>query len=88
MTKPSVRRSALIVAKKIERQSVDPSLREDLLERAQTLRINLSQAGEQALRYATQEETRRWTEQNAELVESYAATVEQEGLPLAKYRTF
>ena len=33
-------------------------------------------------------EARRWADDNAELVATYTAMVERDGLPLAKYRTF
>ena len=71
------------------RKSTNVTLPLELLERAKQLGINLSRASERGVREEIQEaEARRWADDNAELVAAYAAMVDRDGLPLAKYRTF
>ena len=71
------------------RKSTNITLPPEVLDRARELGINLSRASERGVREEIQEtEARRWGDDNAELVAAYSAMVEQDGLPLAKYRTF
>ena len=56
---------------------------------AKVLGINLSQTCERSLREAIRtERERRWADQYADFICAYNQTVEQEGLPLAQWRSF
>jgi antitoxin CcdA len=71
------------------RKSTNVTLPPEVLDRAKELGINLSRASERGVREEIQEaEARRWADDNAELVAAYAAMVDRDGLPLAKFRTF
>ena len=71
------------------RKPTNVTLPPDLLARAKQLDINVSRASERGIREEIRElEARRWAEENAELIAAYTDMVEQDGLPLAKYRTF
>jgi len=53
------------------------------------LGINISQACDQFLRELVRgERERRWQQDHAEFIAAYNETVEKEGLPLEKWRTF
>jgi antitoxin CcdA len=72
-----------------KRKPVNLSLDTGVVETARSLGINLSQACEAALRDATTaERNRKWQEEHREAIEANNAWVEQNGLPLAKYRMF
>lgn len=65
------------------------SLSVKVLEMARELGMNLSQTVDALLA----EEVRkryfeRWNTENADAIAHYSARIEQEGLPLARYRTF
>lgn len=73
----------------LPRKPTNVTLPPDLLARAKQLDINVSRASERGIREEIRElEARRWAEENAELIAAYTDMVEQDGLPLAKYRTF
>lgn len=56
---------------------------------ARGLGINMSRVAERAIAQASKaERNRRWVEANRTGLDTYAAEVAREGLPLAKYRTF
>jgi antitoxin CcdA len=71
------------------RKATNVTLPMDVYERAKDLGINFSRTCEVALRDAIKaEEGRRWAEENAEFIRNTNDWVEQNGLPLADYRTF
>ena len=72
-----------------KRKSVNLSLDTGVVDAAREAGINLSKACEAALREAAKvERDRRWKEDNREWAESVNRWVEENGLPLAKYRLF
>lgn len=71
------------------RKPTNVSLDADLVTAARQLGINLSRACEQGLvAEIARERSRRWLDDNADAIASSNAYVEQNGLPLAKYRRF
>jgi antitoxin CcdA len=71
------------------RKATNVSLGEALLAEAKSLRINISQAAEAGLARAVAERRAElWMEENREALESSNTYVEQNGLPLAAYRSF
>lgn len=72
-----------------KRKPVNLSLDTGIVEAARELGINMSQVSEAALRAATKaEQDRRWKEENAPAFAYWNKWVEDNGLPLAKYRLF
>jgi antitoxin CcdA len=71
------------------KRPVNLTLSADAVETAKKLGINMSQTIDA---WFSQEMKRqyweRWREENKEAFAAYNARIEQEGLPLAKYRTF
>lgn len=60
-----------------------------LLDEARSLNINLSATFEASLRDAVRKEkSARWLEENRAALDGYNAWIEQNGLPLEKYRQF
>ncbi|KIC14333.1 type II toxin-antitoxin system CcdA family antitoxin [Leisingera sp. ANG-Vp] len=56
---------------------------------ARALGLNMSRLAEAAISDAIRlERNRVWREENREALEAYAREVEENGLPLAQYRTF
>lgn len=71
------------------RKATNVSLGEALLSEAKSLRINISQAAEAGLARAVAERRAElWLKENQEALASSNAYVEQNGLPLAAYRSF
>ncbi len=71
------------------RRPVNVSLDETLVASARELGINLSRACEAGLAAEVkQERERRWREENREAIEGWNRWVEENGVPLAKYRMF
>jgi antitoxin CcdA len=71
------------------RKATNVTLPLDVYQRAKDLGISFSRTCEQALRDAIKaEEGRLWAQENAEFIKNTNAWVEQNGLPLAEYRTF
>ena len=71
------------------RKATNVSLDRALVEEARELDVNLSRAAEEGLRAAVKaEKERQWKQENREVIESYNAWVEENGIPLAKYRQF
>lgn len=71
------------------RKATNVSLGEALLTEAKSLRINISQAAEAGVARAVAERhAELWLEANHVALESSNAYVEQNGLPLARYRGF
>ncbi|MGB0506495.1 MAG: type II toxin-antitoxin system CcdA family antitoxin [Pikeienuella sp.] len=65
------------------------SLDQDLVQDARTFGVNLSQAAESGLRQAVQEaKATAWKLENADALSSSNDWVEENGLPLEKYRLF
>lgn len=72
-----------------KRRPVNLSLDSNVVAAAREVGINISQVSEAALRTATKaEQERRWKEENREAFDYWNRWVEQNGLPLAKYRLF
>lgn len=71
------------------RRPTNVSLAADLIEEAKKLDINISQACEKGLA-AEVKKTRedKWIEENWEAIQFWNRYVEENGLPLAKYRMF
>jgi len=71
------------------KKATNLSLSENLLEEAKSLNINLSSAAEQGLREAVSKaKSEQWKEENREAILSSNKWVEENGLPLEKYRQF
>jgi antitoxin CcdA len=65
--------------------TIDPVL----LDEARALNINLSATFEASLRDAVRKQkAAKWLEENRAALEGYNAWIEQNGLPLEKYRQF
>jgi antitoxin CcdA len=65
--------------------TIDPVL----LDEARALNINLSATFEASLRDAVRKQkAAKWLEENREALQGYNAWIEQNGLPLEKYRQF
>ena len=74
---------------KASRRPTNVSINEALLTEARILDVNISRAAESGLARAIAERrTELWLSENRAALESSNAYVEQNGLPLAKYRSF
>lgn len=71
------------------KKATNITLSADVLTEAKALGINISQACDQYLRELVRgEREQRWQQDHAEFIAAYNETVEKEGLPLEKWRTF
>ncbi len=71
------------------RRATNVSISTHLLAEARKLEVNISRAAEQGLTHAIAERRAAlWLEENRAALESSNAFVEQNGLPLAPYRSF
>lgn len=71
------------------RKATNITLSTDVLMEARALGINISQACDRLLRdEVKRERERRWREENARFIEHYNRVVDEEGLPLAEWRSF
>ncbi|GGO60521.1 antitoxin CcdA [Roseovarius pacificus] len=71
------------------RVKVNLTLDADVAETARSLGLNMSRLAEAAISEAAKvERNRRWREENSAAISAYADEVAQEGLPLARYRSF
>ena len=71
------------------RKATNITLNAALLQRAKHLKINISQASEEGIARAVAARTAAdWLQDNQAALDSSNAYVEQNGLPLAKFRTF
>jgi antitoxin CcdA len=71
------------------KRATNVSLNEALVAEARALGVNVSRACEDGLENEVRRErARRWQEANTEGFEAWNAFVEQNGVPLAKYRKF
>ncbi|MDP2825494.1 MAG: type II toxin-antitoxin system CcdA family antitoxin [Sulfuritalea sp.] len=74
---------------KVSRRPTNVSITETLLAEARALDVNISRAAESGLARAIAERRAElWLGENRVALESSNAYVEQNGLPLAKYRSF
>jgi antitoxin CcdA len=73
----------------VQRKSTNLSLDARLIAEAKDLDINISRVAEQGIAQAVAEEKARlWKIENRDALESWNKYVEEQGLPLAKYRQF
>jgi antitoxin CcdA len=71
------------------RRPTNVSLAADLIHEAKALDINISQACEKGLAAEVKKaRDDKWTEENWEAIQFWNRYVEENGLPLAKYRMF
>jgi antitoxin CcdA len=71
------------------RKSANLSLDSALVAEAKALNVNISRAGEEGVRLAVaQARTAQWLAENAEAIAAKNRWIEENGLPLAKYRMF
>lgn len=71
------------------RKPTNLSLDRALVEEARALNVNLSRAAEDGLRAAVKaEKERKWKQDNREAMDGINKWVEENGIPLAKYRQF
>jgi antitoxin CcdA len=71
------------------RRATNVSLASDLIDEAKQLDINISQACEKGLAAEVkQARDHKWIEANWEAIQFWNRYVEENGLPLAKYRMF
>lgn len=71
------------------RKATNLTLDAALLAEAKALSVNVSRAAETGIAEAVRAEKERlWLEENREALESWNAWVNENGLPLAKYRMF
>lgn len=76
-------------AEQSPRQVMSVSLPKVLLDRAEDLGVDVSQASERGLALTVEEtRERHWIEENRAAMESWNDYVAKHGLPLAKYRQF
>ena len=72
-----------------KRKSVNLTLDSGVVAAARDAGLNLSRLSEDALHLATKREhARRWQEQNRDAFDAWNHWVEQNGLPLEKYRVW
>lgn len=71
------------------KKATNLTLNTKVLEMARDLGMNVSQTVDALLAEEVKKQYwERWNQENKEAVEAYNARIAQEGLPLAKYRTF
>ena len=72
-----------------KRRPLNLSIDSGIVDRARDLDLNLSQLGEEALRLAIKkEEERRWIDENRGWITAHQKWVEENPLPLERYRLF
>lgn len=73
----------------VSKKPTNLSLDQQLLSEARSFGVNLSQAAEAGLRLAVKEaKAAAWKRENADALEASNRWVEENGLPLRRYRTF
>lgn len=73
----------------VKRRPVNLSLDEAVVAEARSYGISLSRTSEAALAAAVKtERERRWKEENREAIEGWNVWLEENGLPLERYRLF
>lgn len=74
---------------KPQRKAINLSIDQKLIVEAKELDLNVSRLAEEGIAAAVREEkSRRWKEENRAAVEGWNEWVQENGLPLAKYRQF
>jgi antitoxin CcdA len=68
-----------------ERRRIELDIRSGLLDAAAEYSVDIQAAAEEGIKAAVE---RRWLEENREAIEASTRWVEENGLPLAKYRGF
>jgi antitoxin CcdA len=68
-----------------ERRRIELEIRSGLLDAAAEYSVDIQAAAEEGIKAAVE---RRWLEENREAIEASNRWVEENGLPLAKYRGF
>lgn len=72
-----------------KKKATNLSLDQELLKDARALGVNISAAAEQGVSEAVRKaKEEAWLEENREAIEANNRWVEENGLPLAKYRMF
>lgn len=72
-----------------QRRATNVSLPSDLIEEARRLSINISQACEQGLeQQVKQSRADAWIDENRAAIDFWNRYIEEQGLPLEKYRQF
>ncbi len=75
--------------KTLTKKPANLSLDAKLLAEARELKINLSAAAEEGVRRAVSSaRAEAWKKENAEAIKDYNRWIEENGLPLEKYRMF
>lgn len=73
----------------VNKKRTNLSIQATLLSEAKELGVNISASAENGLKEAiAQEKRKRWLQENQSAIQSSNLFVEENGLPLAKYRTF
>lgn len=71
------------------KRATNLTLSADVLDAAREMNINISKLCDAYLREVVrQEQERRWRKDHADFISAYNATIEAEGLPLEKWRSF
>ena len=71
------------------RKPANLSLDADLLAEARAMQINISSAAEDGVKRAVASaKAEAWKRENAEAIQDYNRWINENGLPLEKYRTF
>jgi antitoxin CcdA len=74
---------------KAARRATKVTIDQALLDEAKGLGINISRAAEAGIKSAVRAEKERlWQVENADAIASYNRYIDENGLPLAKYRMF
>lgn len=74
---------------KATKQTTKVMIDQSLLDEAKSLGLNISRAAETGIEAAVRAEKERvWLAENAEAIASYNRYIDENGLPLAKYRVF
>jgi antitoxin CcdA len=77
------------MSQSVIRKPTNLTLNADLVAEARELKINISRVAEEGIAKAVAEEKARlWKLENREAIEFWNKYVEENGLPLAKYRQF
>lgn len=73
----------------VNKKRTNLSIQATLLSEAKELGVNISASAENGIKMAiAQEKKNRWLQENQSAIQSSNLFVEENGLPLAKYRTF
>lgn len=73
----------------MSRVKVNITMNSAVTNEARELGLNMSRLAEEAIVEAARiERNRRWREENQDALDRYAKEVEENGLPLAKFRSF